>query len=220
MKPYRGANLQSNDEMRAQYPREWQFVKNVHPDFNHLEPSNVYSQYGEDGLIAGILNKIGVKWRTCFEVGATDGDFFSNTKVLREKGWQAVLIESNPRDFRKLLQYESPFVICVNAEVTPEEGLDFHAGIHFLNFDLGIIDIDGLDYEVWETMEIRPRIMIVESSEFWGTHETSQQKSRIGLCKLGDRKQYTLVAQTFCNSIFVSNESLKGIQNVHHIDEG
>lgn len=205
MKPYRGANLQTNDEMRAQYPREWQFVKNVHPDFN-IEPANVYSQYGEDGLIAGILNKIGVKWRTCFEVGATDGDFFSNTKALRDKGWKAVLIESNKRDFAKLVQYESLKVSCVHATVTPEVGIDHY--VKFKNLDLGVIDIDDKDYEVWEAMTIRPRIMIVESSEFWGTHEASQQKSRIGLCKLGDRKQYTLVAQTFCNSIFVANEEI------------
>ena len=64
--------------------------------------SNTYTQFGEDGLIAACLEKIGETNRHCFEIGAADGRFFSNTLRLREDGWRAVLIEAGREQFNKL----------------------------------------------------------------------------------------------------------------------
>jgi hypothetical protein len=63
---------------------------------------NIYSQNGEDGIIAEIFNKIKDKivltnW-VC-EFGAWDGKHLSNTFLLIEKGFHAVLIESDTHRF-------------------------------------------------------------------------------------------------------------------------
>ena len=63
---------------------------------------NETSQFGEDGLIAACLKKFGEQYRTCFEVGAADGIYCSNTWRLREAGWSAVLIENNKVTFERL----------------------------------------------------------------------------------------------------------------------
>ena len=54
---------------------------------------NVYTQFGEDGLIESVFGRIGVRNHWCFEVGASDGFFYSNTLRLREHGWSSVLVD-------------------------------------------------------------------------------------------------------------------------------
>ena len=80
---------------------------------------NVYSQFGEDGLIEATLEKIGPVTKWCFEFGAADGTFFSNTKRLWENGWNAVLIESDAEQYKKLAESESETVRTVHAKVLP-----------------------------------------------------------------------------------------------------
>jgi hypothetical protein len=58
--------------------------------------SNVTSQYGEDGVIAEILRRIGVRNRWCVEFGAWDGKYLSNTwSLINQSDWSAVLLEGD-----------------------------------------------------------------------------------------------------------------------------
>ena len=45
---------------------------------------NITSQFGEDGFISAALKHIGITNRWCFEVGAGDGKWLSNTWSLRQ----------------------------------------------------------------------------------------------------------------------------------------
>lgn len=177
--------------------------------------SNVYTQFGEDGLIQACLDKIGETNRQCFEIGAADGRFFSNTLRLRELGWQSVLIEAEQRQFEKLNAEFGQSATCIRAMCSD---LDSVLKMTFLQDspDLGIIDIDGQDYWMWADMvEYRPRIMLVEIS----TQGPQQSIPRRGepypaqaglnyIEELGIVKGYTLVATTFCNALFVKTECL------------
>src|SRR5450631_2050388 len=80
---------------------------------DQLEPlakfeRNVYSQFGEDGLIEEILLRISgghelSRW--CVEFGAWNGVFLSNTcRLIREDGYRAVLIEPVPQRFAELCE--------------------------------------------------------------------------------------------------------------------
>ena len=52
-----------------------------------------FSQHGEDlGLWSLFEGKAG----TCVEVGAFDGQTFSNTLLFEQRGWTCVLVEPNP----------------------------------------------------------------------------------------------------------------------------
>src|SRR5581483_10712642 len=66
---------------------------------------NVFSQWGEDGIIQKIFNIIGVKSKICVEFGAADGFYFSNTANLwsKDPSWKAVLIECDPKFFSQLV---------------------------------------------------------------------------------------------------------------------
>lgn len=174
---------------------------------------NVYTQFGEDGLIAACLQKIGETNRHCFEIGAADGSFFSNTLILREQAWYAVLIEGNEKLYDKLRADYGTESTCIHRLCT-----DLDAVLRETNIDptpdLGIIDIDGQDFWMWSDLQdVRPRIMLVEISTR-GHAEPPPERGGEGqagidaIRHLGESKGYTLVAETFCNALFVDSGEL------------
>jgi hypothetical protein len=132
---------------------------------------NIYSQNGEDGIINALFKIIGFKSHVCCEFGAWDGIHFSNTKALIDEGFSAFMIEADKVKFNKLLKtYENnKQVVCLNAFVnTTDQTLSKllrNKGIEdwkIDTMDLLSIDIDGLDYEIFETLDIRPRVIVIE----------------------------------------------------------
>src|SRR6476620_2065739 len=127
---------------------------------------NVFSQFGEDGIIEEIFREIGETTRWCCEFGAWDGVHLSNSRRLVDAGWNAVLIEGDPDKFVELHQdnASNPRVTTVQAMVDSErnrlESILADAGAREL--DLLVIDIDGLDYEIFESLQVRPRVICVE----------------------------------------------------------
>ncbi len=176
---------------------------------------NVYTQFGEDGLIAACLQKIGETNRHCFEIGAADGRFFSNTLRLREEGWKAVLIEGNDRLFEKLNADFGHESTCIHALCSDLDRVLLETFIDETP-DLGIIDIDGQDYWMWEDLKaFKPRIMLVEISTSGRSMPVPKRgepyPAQAGMEQikgLGESKGYTMVATTFCNALFVENSCL------------
>lgn len=174
---------------------------------------NTYTQFGEDGLIEGCLQHIGETTRHCFEIGAADGRFFSNTLRLRQLGWFAVLIESSASQFIKLQEHFGDLSECILCECRDLDKTLSHTAIK-RRPDLGVIDIDGQDWHLWHKLEkYRPRVMLVEIA----TGAASQDIPAIGgtgqaglseIWDLGEAKGYELVATTYCNALFVDKECL------------
>ena len=54
----------------------------------------VYSQNGEDGIIAEIFVRIGIRDRTFIEIGVENG-LQNNTRFLLEQGWRGLWIDGN-----------------------------------------------------------------------------------------------------------------------------
>lgn len=181
---------------------------------------NVYSQFGEDGLVEAVFERIGERNKWCFEVGAADGEWISNTKRLREQDWFCLLVESNKDAFEKLAVLKSERVYCVNE----------HIGVDSLDrllsdcgapsdMDFGVIDIDGQDYWVWDYLrDHTPRAMLVEF-ENRPMQDTTKFIPPIGdtsgkqaffqsVWDLGKSKGYSLVAKTLVNALFVKESEI------------
>src|ERR1043166_7356554 len=115
----------------------------------------VYSQNGEDGILASILETIGTTNKFYVEFGAQDGAE-CNTRLLRENGWTGLLMDSQNENPRINLHRE--FVTAENINTlfsrycVPEK------------FDVLSIDIDFNDHWVGKAIErrCRPRIVIIE----------------------------------------------------------
>lgn len=181
---------------------------------------NDTSQFGEDGLIEAVFDRIGTTNQWCFEVGAADGLFFSNTKRLRDAGWSAVLIEADPLKANECRKFENQRVQVVQQKIganSLDHILDGCAAP--IRLDLGVIDIDGQDYWAWNGLKsYRPRVMLVEfmylnenfqDAEFIPPLNGEGQAGLDAIMKLGIEKGYTPVARTYCNLLFVdSRETL------------
>ena len=189
-------------------------------DFLLGHEANVHSQFGEDGLIEALFERIGTENRWCFECGASDGVLYSNTKVLREAGWSAVLIEASDKlvvDLRETAATETNSKV-VGMEISSDTPLDEvlkYAGAPY-DMDFGVIDIDGQDYWIWHDMKVfAPRMMLVEYA-LRNLHSVvvergggGGQSGRGAIVELGESKGYRALAATPCNVLFVREDVIK-----------
>ena len=174
---------------------------------------NVTSQFGEDGLIAAALGRFGVVNRWCFEVGAWDGIKFANTKTLRDRGWDAVLIEANDGYYAELAKLAGEHIRCVYEKIGPQslDRILADAGAP-VDLDFGCIDIDGQDYWCWDGMKLfRPRLMLVEYERSKEQHipdfkAENGQATLEPIVKLGRHKGYDALAATYCNVLFARED--------------
>ena len=126
----------------------------------------VFSQNGEDGVLAEIFSRISDGDRFFVEFGGEDGRE-SNTRFLREvRGWSGVYFETDAESYRKLSRRvgADTRVNAVRAAVSANnvEDLFERAGVP-VGFDLLSIDIDGQDYHVWQAInQYRPRVVVIE----------------------------------------------------------
>ncbi|MDX2259334.1 MAG: hypothetical protein NW205_10520 [Hyphomicrobiaceae bacterium] len=185
---------------------------------------NVYSQTGEDGILERLFELVGCENKWCVEFGAWDGIHLSNTcHLIRDKGWNALLIEGNAEKANELKANfaDNPKVVAMNSIVGFTEGidtLDVHLSRASLpaDFDFLSIDVDGNDHHIWESMrDYRPRVVCVEYNPMIPNDvvfiqdrdmRVNQGSSLAALIELGRSKGYELVCATRFNGIFVQSE--------------
>jgi hypothetical protein len=190
---------------------------------------DVYSQTGEDGIIAKILEVLPENDKWCVEFGAWDGLTITNTRNLIEsQGYSAVLIEADRRKFQNLQKNYSQMdkVITIGQFVgfTEEDNLDhiLSATPIPLDFDLLSIDIDGNDYYVWQSIvKYRPKVIVIEFNPTIPTNikfvqpsnpSTKQGASLLSLVELAKEKGYELVSVLPFNAFFVKQEYYQRFQ--------
>jgi hypothetical protein len=189
----------------------------------------VFSQGGEDGIIAEIFRRIGSANRIFVECAPGDG-LECNTLYLLAQGWSGVWVEANPKNlgaikraFKKKLsenslRLQSQHVTAENIEpVLDEASLP-------ADFDLLSVDLDRNDYWVWSKIErYRPRVVLIEYNAIfppgcgWVVDYDPQaiwdRTSNFGasltaLEQLGVEKGYKLVGCTLAgtNAFFVRDD--------------
>ena len=129
---------------------------------------NVFSQYGEDGVIERIFEVLDITSGYVCEFGAWDGIHCSNTYNLYsdDSDFIPILIESDKEKYKDLevnLQDIKQKYIAnkfLNKESNHKDSLsnivkDFKINdINNNNFVLLSIDVDGPDYEIWKILLI------------------------------------------------------------------
>ncbi len=136
-------------------------------DLAHFE-HQVYSQNGEDGIIAEIFRRIGAKERNFIEIGVGDG-LENNTAFLLSQGWTGLWMDGSPKNGKIIrqklakatsrgnLRFVESFLTAENVS-----GLIASAGMPN-EVDLLSLDIDRNTYFIWEALpQIRARLVIVE----------------------------------------------------------
>lgn len=191
----------------------------------HFE-AQVFSQNGEDGIIAEILRRIGVTDRFFVEIGAGHG-MEGNTAYLLWKGWKGIWVEADPRAVRSISTHfarelESGQLRLVQSFVTRENvgGLMSDANVP-RELDVLSVDVDRNTSHIWRALaDYRPRVIVIEynaafpPSDEWEVPYDAEavwdESSYFGaslksLEKLGAERGYVLVAceRTGLNAFFV-----------------
>ena len=181
--------------------------------------ANVTSQWGEDGVISEIFNRIGEGNKYCCEFGAWDGVHLSNCWDLwHNKGWNALLIEGEEERLNDLNKSLSDFdnVKTELRFVAPkgEDSLDNILKKHEVNsLDLLSIDIDSDDYAIFESLEMNPRVIVIEYNPTIPPHIDLVQQpgqnlgnSISAIYKLAKKKGYRFIHLTYTNMFLVRED--------------
>lgn len=204
-------------------------VKNDRLPLNKFQ-SNVYSQSGEDGVLAEILRRLGISGNSgqwCVEFGAWDGKHLSNTFALVERAhYSAVYIEGDKRRFEDLKktaqQHPSIVPLCAYVGATPDDP----ASLDRLLAQTGIpkefavlsIDIDSHDLDVWESfVNYSPKIVVIEINSsvppgvIWRHGPKTPGNTFSATWRVAQDKGYELVCHTG-NLIFVRKDLVASLE--------
>jgi hypothetical protein len=120
----------------------------------------VYSQNGEDGIIAHIFDKIGTTNKVAVEFGVSQGmsGAEANTRLLTDSGWKLFWFDLNNNID---LPVNSVFTqIMLTKDNIVNEFLRLQIPFEF---DLLSIDVDSNDYHLREALSVfRPRVYVIE----------------------------------------------------------
>ncbi len=195
----------------------------------------VFSQWGEDGIIQYLLRHVPIERRIFVEFGVEDYTQANTRFLLAHDNWSGLVMDASAANCHRIqrdriywthnLKVGQAFVDAANVN-------QLIAG-HGIEGDIGLlsIDIDGNDYWVWKAIDvIQPRIVICEYNSRFGPklrltipYDPKFHRSRAhhnnlyfgasiaALASLGESKGYGLVGSNCAgNNLFFVRRDLLG----------
>jgi hypothetical protein len=201
----------------------------------------VFSQWGEDGIIQYLIHRLGVLNERFIEFGVQDYSESNTRFLLIHNNWVGLIIDGSPESiatiqkqdyyWRQGLKAVPAFITVENINRLLQEN-GFFGEIGLLS-----VDIDGNDYWVWEAITcVQPIIVICEYNSCFGDkfavtvpYAPDFERNRVhpssrlyfgasfrALCHLAQKKGYTFVGcnRNGINAFFVRNDHCGGIEDV------
>lgn len=192
----------------------------------------VYSQWGEDGIIQHLLRHVPVKRKLFVEFGVEDYTEANTRFLLVNNDWTGLVLDGGAENvgaIRRSDVYWRHNLKAAQAFIT-RENINDVLRTHGVAGEIGIlsIDIDGNDYWVWEACDVvNPAIVIVEYNSRFGAeravtvpydpgfvrHKAHHSCAYYGaslpaLVALGKRKGYAFVGSNSAgnNAFFVRQD--------------
>lgn len=140
--------------------------------FNSHELS-VFSQWGEDGLIAHLVSRVPIERPWFVEFGVEDYSEANTRFLLMTQNWRGLVMDGSESNIRAIREDDISWRHELEARcafITRDNinGLLQDAGF---TGDIGLlsVDIDGNDYWVWEAIDaVSPRIVVAEYNSSFG----------------------------------------------------
>lgn len=155
---------------------------------------NETSQFGENGIIEEVINRLGVGASVAIEFGAPNRTFCSNIYPLIAMGWQCHYYDPNPHDpeVRPLMITEANINLLPDCTIIS-------------------IDTDGMCYALWKAYKKKPAVVIIEINSGKDPdidHFDPATGANYSIMKkLGEEKGYFLLCHTG-NMIFVLKDHI------------
>lgn len=199
----------------------------------------VSSQWGEDGIIDWLVERLEIQARSFVEFGV-ESYIEANTRfLLQNRNWRGLVMDANAGNIARIRRDEISWrhdLTTACASIT-RENIDDLIGKAGFHGEIGLlsIDIDGNDYWVWEALEaVSPIVFVCEYNAVFGDvapiaipydpqfFRTQAHHSNLyfgasiaALRRLAVRKGYKLVGtnSTGSNAFFVRDDYAKRLDN-------
>ena len=137
----------------------------------------IFSQFGDDGIIQWLLNKMDFPNQTFVEFGVSDYQEANTRFLLMNDNWSGYILDSSANNIEACkgsyyywkhdLHARKAFINRDNINSLLQEApFGVHVGILH-------IDLDGNDYWIWERIEaISPRVVILEYNAVFGSERS------------------------------------------------
>jgi hypothetical protein len=210
--------------------------------FDKLE-FQCYSQNSEDGILLAIFGAIGVTNRRGLEIAGGVGWENNLANLVINFGFDALFFDGDQGNHRcannffknhpaTRERYAEKRIVFSDAFVKKN---DINAKIYELTggwngeIDVFSLDIDGVDYWIWDVLErVNPRVVVVETQELWGwkdryvikydeTYNSNGVMSTMGASlaayvELAEKRGYRLVGciREGYNAFFIREDAIDG----------
>jgi len=198
-----------------------------------------FSQWGEDGIIDWLVEKLPRVPKTFVEFGV--GDYLeSNTRLLLFlRNWKGLVFDGSHEHVTSIRDQDIYWrydITAIQAFIT-KDNINKLISDNGFSGEIGIlsIDIDGNDYWVWDAIDVvKPYIIICEYNSVLGDlqsitvpydesfYRTNKHYSNLyfgasikSLINLAEQKGYTFVGtcSNGCNAFFVHTEKASNVIN-------
>ncbi len=216
---------------------------NLKPQFTqplHQYEFKVFSQWGEDGIIQFLINKIRIDNKVFIEFGVQDYKESNTRFLLQNDNWAGLIIDASSDNVKTVMNDPVYYRNQLNAicAFIDKDNINELISSNGIVGDIGLlsIDIDGNDYWIWEAIDcINPRIVICEYDSLLGyeravttPYDKNFERTKAhysflyggssiaALHKLAVRKGYTLVGSNSAgnNAFFVRTDVLGNIASL------
>jgi hypothetical protein len=197
------------------------------------------SQWGEDGIIDWLIERLPSIPKTFIEFGVEDYRQSNTRLLLQLRNWQGLVMDGSSEHIQNIHKQEIYWRYELEAKCAFIDRDNINKLIKDAGFtgEIGLlsIDIDGNDYWVWQALDVvQPAIMVCEYNAVFGDNyaltvpykpdlqRTQAHHSNLyfgasirALIMLGQQKGYQFVgtSSTGCNAFFVRNDLAPIIQN-------
>lgn len=140
----------------------------------HEAEFQVFSQFGEDGIIQWLTHNVDIENKTFIEFGVEDY-MESNTRfLLMNNNWTGLVIDGSRRNIDRLKNWEWfwKYDLTAVAEFITKDNINHIITNAGFKGDIGIlsIDLDGNDWWILNAIDcVSPRILICEYNSIFGT---------------------------------------------------
>lgn len=133
----------------------------------------VFSQFGDDGIIQYLINNLPIPAKTFIEFGVENYRESNTRFLLINDYWSGYIIDGSKLNIESIKseQFYSFYDLKVEASFIKKTNINELLGNSNFHHELGIlsIDIDGNDYWIWQQIEqFRPCILICEYNSLFG----------------------------------------------------
>lgn len=179
--------------------------------YNEFNKNYKFSQNGEEGILQEVFNRLKLESGHAVEVGANNGIWLSNTAwLIKEKGFTGLMVEADydlwEQCYKNWVGNDKVKSTCSMANPSNINAFVDNA------CDVLSIDVDGIDYQIFQALEAKPKVVIIEiDSSIRPDADRFNSEGGAGylpMVKLGIAKGYFLLCHTG-NLVFVDKKYRK-----------